>query len=201
MTKKIISKFQVWGSWVNLSKVRNSFLSKATTAFSLATFGLANLAKPLNSIGVDVWRLKLLFIGSVLFLAGYVFLLIRIPPEFRAESDPDSVVDKMLRIQGWQFFQSRLSIIKSIIARYEHLRDLDYVKGPYTYAISQANAADTATIDNWKEYSSSLYHSDLLLRQFDYPISRMIILFLLIVGLILLMIPSLVGVYSAIAHF
>jgi predicted membrane channel-forming protein YqfA (hemolysin III family) len=70
-------------AWLSQAKLRDSFMSKALTSLSLATFALGNLAPLLSHLGVHIWKLQCLFIGAVLFLVGYLVVTFRIPPEFR----------------------------------------------------------------------------------------------------------------------
>src|SRR3954464_2954756 len=93
-----LAKLDARASWVQLSRLRNSFLSKALTAFSLATFGLSNFGGILHSIGVDISPLRYMFIGSILFLVGYVIVTIGTPVEFRETGDVFDIADKMAKI-------------------------------------------------------------------------------------------------------
>jgi hypothetical protein len=194
---RLLSELDIRASWIQLHKLRSSFLSKAITAFSLATFGLANFAVPLNNLGMDLSRLKLMFVGSTLFLLGYVLMIIRTPAEFQDKAELHEIVDHMLKIGGFEFFSSRLNLIQSLIKRSVGKGDLGQINGFLQYATAQASVADTKTLQNWQESAASLYHADLALRQYDRSYSRLVALFFFIIGLLLLLIPTLISVVRA----
>ena len=72
-------------------------------------------------------------------------ILLRIPPEFRTESDPDSVVGRMLRVHGWDFFKSRLTPTNKIIEWYYSRRNIGSIRGPFSYAATQVRRASEVT--------------------------------------------------------
>ena len=102
----VLDKLIARVTWIQVSKLRHSLIAKVVTVFSIAAFGLADLATPLQNSGVDIWRLKSWFIGSTLFLIGYVIIAIRLPNEFQGSRDLDEIVDRMSKIQNYEFYKS-----------------------------------------------------------------------------------------------
>jgi hypothetical protein len=186
-------------AWPAQLKLRDSFLSKALTSFSLATFALGNIAPLLEKLGVDFWRLRCLFIGSVLFLLGYLVLTFRVPPEFRGGTSLNDIVRNMLTIQDRSFFESRRAMTISILQRLNVSRPFDLSDGVIQYARTHASPTTQITDDNWTQYAASLYHADIVLRQYDRPRTRLISLGLMAAGIVFLLVPTLDGVIRAVA--
>lgn len=188
-------------NWVQLSKIRDSFLSKATTALSVATFGLANLAGPLGRVGVDLWQLRLLFPGSMLFLIGYVIVTLRIPLEFQGSRMLDEIVDRMFRVHTLDFYTSRLKMTQALLARWQDGGEPYWLRGHIKYAKTEAAKAEATPSEKWLESARGLYHADLALRQYDRPTARASALFCLGLGLLLLLIPTVISVGRAVTGF
>lgn len=202
---RFLSQCLAWldarASWVQLSNIRDSFLSKATTAFSVATFGLANLAAPLGRLGVDLWQLRLLFPGSMLFLIGYLVMAIRIPLEFQGSRTLDEIVDRMSRVHTYTFLKSRLDMTRAMLDRREAKGTPERMRGAVKYAKAEAVKAEAAKEGqgNWESLARGLYHADVNLRQYDRPMARTAALFCLCLGLLLLLIPTIASVFRAMA--
>jgi hypothetical protein len=178
-------------------------MAKATTAFSIATFGLANLATPLGRLGVDLWQLRLSFPGSMLFLIGYLIVAIRIPLEFQGSRTLDEIVDRMFRVHTYTFFRSRLHMTKAMLDRCEAKGAPEWMRGPVEYAKAEAAKGESAKEGqgDWQSLPRGLYHADVNLRQYDRTIARAAALFCLFLGLLLLLIPTIVSVFRAMAGF
>jgi hypothetical protein len=191
-------RLNAWASWSRLSKIQNSFLSKALTSLSLATFVLANFAEPLSHIGVSLWSMKMLFIGSTIFLVGYVVVVISMPSEFQGECNPDRIVDRMRKIEDHEFFRSRLELAKSLHNRLANSKHAELIKGPVGYVDQQIKEASTANKENRRELAGSLYHSDLVLRQYDIARARLTAVALLFLGVACLLLPAIMSVIRVI---
>ena len=158
---RFLSQCLAWldarASWVQLSNIRDSFLSKATTAFSVATFGLANLAAPLGRLGVDLWQLRLLFPGSMLFLIGYLVMAIRIPLEFQGSRTLDEIVDRMSRVHTYTFLKSRLDMTRAMLDRREAKGTPERMRGAVKYAKAEAATIRTAAADGYECFTAGVH--------------------------------------------
>jgi hypothetical protein len=196
----VYRSFYLWANWVNLSKFRNSFLSKATTAFSLGTFGLANLAKPLQTMGVDSWRLALLFVGSTFFLLGYIFIGFQTPAEFNGATNIIDIVDQMTKIADFDFFRSRNVLCGNLLTRFKGSKKCSLLQPQIDHAQEKHNSANALCSTNWNDSAGALFHADLVLRQYDRTISRVIGVLLLGSGIVIMLCPTLVSVCHATAN-
>jgi hypothetical protein len=197
----LLSRLDTKATWVWLSKIRDSFLSKATTAFSVATFGLANLAEPLGRVGVDLWQLRLLFPGSMLFLIGYLIVAIRMPLEFQGSRSLDEIVDRMFRVHTYSFYRSRVKMTEAMLDRWKKGGEPCWLRGPLEIAKEEVAGAAKVTEDKWHEPARGLYYADVVLRQHDRRIDRAAALVCLGLGLVLLLIPTIVSVFRAVGGF
>ncbi len=193
----LLAQLDAKASWIQLANVRDSFLSKATTAFSVATFGLSNLAKPLGAIGFDLRNIRLLFVGSMLFLVGYLIVAVRLPLEFRGSRSLDEIVERMFRVHTYVFFNSRLKMTASLLKCFEGKDDIPWLRGPIEYTRSQIAAGANANNNNWHNSARGLYHSDVVLRQYNRPAARITALLFLAVGLLMMLVPTLFSVFRA----
>jgi hypothetical protein len=183
-------------TWVQIAEWRHSFLSKAFTLLSLASFGLAYFGKFLEQHD-DAWRLEAWLFGSVLFLIGYVLSGMYMPNEFRGSSgDLVDIVNRMTQINSYDFYKSRQQMTQNLVARFKHHTRLATLKGPLAYAERSANFEHTG--GNWTSNASALYHSDVALRQYDRPNARWFSAFVIAVGLGLLLAPTAVNFFHAI---
>jgi hypothetical protein len=182
--------------WVLLSKVCNSFLSRAMAALSLTTFLLTNVVLPAQRLhfAFGFWQIKTVFFGAMLFLIGYLVVTIWTPQEFRGTSDVPEIVDRMLNLSDFGFFKSRLDMTTSLMQRIQGGSRSNWFPAPMLYVGNQIKLAKDKSENDWKKSARSLYHADLSLRQYDRPVARVIALFLLIPGISLLLFPTVISV-------
>lgn len=184
-------------SWLALTKLRESFLSKVTTAFAFTTFALANFAGYLDKLGIDLWRLRFLFVGAVLFLMGYLVVGWRVPNELRSVESLDELVSRMLTISDFRYFETRRKMASALALRMEGRKPFDLPDGYLDYV--RVCVADTANDCEWQEqHAATLYHADLALRQYDRPKARVTAFVLLGFGLLLLLIPTFEGIWRVV---
>lgn len=193
-----LAKLDARASWVQLARLRNSFLSKALTAFSLATFGLSNFGEPLHRIGVDISPLRWTFVGSILFLIGYIIVSLRVPPEFRETGDVFEIADRMSKIDSLEFFKSRLRMTNSLLDRISRRRHSGQLNAPIEYARQQVLIAKSKNEKDWEDGAINLYHSDVVLRQYDRPFGRALALSFLFVGICILLSRTTIAAVKAI---
>lgn len=185
-------------NWVSISRVSNSFISKATLAFSLSTFVLANFSDVLGSFGIHFVQFRLLLIGAILFMIGNIWVGITIPNELRGATSLDEIVFRMLRISDWHFYKSRHKMTATLVGRISGKEPFDLPEGPLRYARDQIAAPPNK--DTWRENeaAAALYHADLTLRQYDMPIKRWIGISFLVSGALFLFVPTITNFVKAI---
>ena len=197
-----------YASWLTLSKICDAFLSKATLAFSLATCVLANFSDKLALLGIDSWRFRTFFVGSVLFLIGYIWVLMKV----RGATIIDSVVSRMMVVSNIEFFVSRRGMLKALVNRFQENRPFDMPEGAVEYAGSRisatvlfdawdSNKIDDAATTLFNKEAGAMYHADLNLRQFDRPAQRYVAFALLASSIILLAVPTGASILKVFASF
>jgi hypothetical protein len=182
--------------WLSLAKIQRSLISKALTSLSLATFLLANFGEALGALGMSTWRLRLLLLGSLLFICGYVCASLRRPPEFEEGATLEELVGQMAKVDDYDYFRSRLSMTQALVERFQRQPPFDLLQGHLEYAKQRIGACKATSQSDWKSRSSSLYHADLNLRQYDRPRSRWLSLTLLTVGMIALLVPTVASLWK-----
>jgi hypothetical protein len=187
-------------TWVSLARVRNSFLSKAVTTFSMAALVLGNLGSQIEALGIDLWTTRVLLAGSGVFLIGYVLFAWLAPHEFRRGGELDELVSRMNSLADWSFFDSRRRLAARLLERSNAMRSLGPPKGAVAFLSARLKSAQALTEDaNWTASSPGLFHADIDLRQHDRPRARILVACLLALGLILLLIPTVTNALKAMA--
>ncbi len=185
-------------NWLALWVLRESFLSKVTTTFAFVTFALANFAEVLQTYGFELWRVRVLFIGAILFLSGYLVVGLRIPKELRSVVGLDEMVSRMVKISDLDYLNTRRTMAIALARRMEVDPPADLPDGPLQYVVTRTE--ETRSLSEWNEQEArTLFHADLALRQYDRVKSRITAFGLLGLGLILLLIPTIYSVWQAIS--
>lgn len=191
-----------WISWTSLGRIRNSFLSKALTALSLAAFVLANAAPKLEEAGMDMDSARFVFWGGFVFLAGYLSFAVLAPIEFRRAGEIDEIVGRMGGLADWSFFQSRLLLATNLLQSMQGAVYFNPPEGAMMFLRQQIDIAKKLkSSDSWEDSAKSLYHADLNLRQYRRPICRMAVALLLAVGALTVIYPTLKNIVLALVHF
>jgi hypothetical protein len=189
--------------WLSLNKISQSFLAKGVTILSLTAFALANFPRVEALLGSSGWRIKALFIGSLLFVIGHSLAALRAPPEFGGRSEATHVVAEMLVLDTRMFFDGRLQMLRELTAAFGSHPPFDLPQGYLQLAQSAITEASGVppTGDDFKNYSRNVYHADIQLRQFDGPIARYSALLLLGLGVGLMLVPTLLNVGATVWSF
>lgn len=181
-----------WMSWVSLGRLRNSFVSKTLTALSVTSLALANAAQQLQTVGVDLGSLRIVFWGGLIFLAGYLLYAVTVPSEFRRSGEVDEIVGRMAGLADWTFYKSRQDLAAMLLAEQRQNGLLRATEGAFVFLSMQIEAARTVTErDAWESSAKSLYHADLNLRQYARPFARATVAVLLAAGGLCLISPTL----------
>jgi hypothetical protein len=105
----------------------------------------------------------------------------------------------MLTLKDRNFFESRREMTNFLIQRLAKSRPFDLADGILQYAKRNADPVLIRDqVDKWEEYAPSLYHADVVLRQYDRPWSRLSALILMGGGIVLLLIPTVDGFVHAV---
>ena len=109
-------------TWIALSRLRNSFLSRAILALSLSALVLAHLSDLLERQGVDTQSLRFLFVGGIVFLLGYLLFAHWAPSEFGQPGELYDHVQRMGTVADVDFDKSRLEMAKGLKQRFSTRR-------------------------------------------------------------------------------
>jgi hypothetical protein len=201
-----VSSMKLWAqsraiklTWPKLAKWNASFVPKAITFFSLASFGLAYFGPLLRQYGLSEWKLAAWLIGSVSFLIGYAIVEIRMPSEFSGGAlDLEEIVARMRTVDSKEYYESRKDMTIGLIPRMEPFKNIKDVKA----AIDEAAdfSAKEVKPENWAENAAPLYYADLLLRQYDRPVERLLSVIFMAIGLSLLFLPTLTNFVHAVGE-
>lgn len=176
--------------WVSLNRVKNSFIGKILTVFTIGSFTLANFSGPMNLLHVDTTITKLVFVGSIAFLIGYLMITIWMPLEFRAGPEMLSIVGDMKKIESFDFFKSRRTLLSNLYNRLSEHRPFDLNNDALKAIKGRIDKYNSVAETGYESSSASLYQADLLLRQFDRPVIRVLSATFLGIGLALISIPT-----------
>jgi hypothetical protein len=185
--------------WLNVNRVSQSFLSKGLIILSLAAFLLANFPSVTSLLGSSGWKLPTLFLGSFIFLIGYVIASASTPPELSGHSDATRIVAEMMTLDTWFFFDGRRQMLRNLITDFKSRSPFDLPIGHMNFARNTLDKVDKHPADpsTYKSFSPDVYNADIQLRQFLKPRARYSALAFLAVGLVLMLVPTAVNVLSA----
>lgn len=193
-------------TWVGLSRLRNSFLSRAILALSLSALVLAHLSDVLERQGVDTLSLRFLFFGGVVFLVGYLLFGLWAPSEFGQPGELYDHVQRMGTVADADFDRSRLDMAQLLCKRFTTKRRFgvpaglleglrrsiqpaeDHFVKEDAKTDCHGNKRPPAALN--ADVRAGLFHADMALRQHDFPIKRMLIWFVIVAGAVLLILPT-----------
>ena len=186
-------------TWVLLSRLRNSFLSKAVSALSLSSLALANLPGFVLEQGDTPSSLRVVLAGALLFLVGYVAFFFLAPPDLREAGEIHDHVGRMAQIADREFIASRIRLAGPFLerskgglprsvpfARWERLRQ----------QVEHLRNVDPATLG--AEARAAFFYADLSARQHDWPDRRIAVAVALVVGAALMALPTAANVLAVI---
>ena len=180
---------------MELSRLRESFLSKAITATSIASLFIANSGSALSAIGINTTSLSQSFLGGLLFLLGYILYGFRVPQEFKIPGEIHEIVSRMQVLSDEDFFKSRVHVAENLLARMAGyswaapVGSVEFLSGSLPSAGLQRVGATPLT--------ARLFQADINLRRFDRPFSRIFVAVLMFGGIGLLAWPTLRNVVAA----
>jgi len=176
-------------SWVFVSKLRNSFVSKAFMAFSMTSMVLANTPESIEFIAGGLVTYRLVFTGSALFFLGFIWFGFSAPREFKNPGEIYEHVSHMQTYKSESFRKERhflaISLLKSM--------STVWISPPGGLIQTLATLTGTLSVDGkfTEEDAAYLYGVDLELRSYRSPIQRLIVSLLLLLGIVLMGSPTL----------
>ncbi len=197
ITEKVWRRIDDKTEWMVLSRLRNSFLSRALTALSLTALILANAPEALTQSGLDLPSMRLVFTGSAVFLLGYVLFGLFAPPEFAQPGEIYDHVSRMQVLSDDAFVASRLGMAKKLLERSRSKRPMAPPRHLTDLLSDRISGFEALEADARKDAAPGLYHADLLLRQYDAPPVRLLIAAALLTGLACLLYPTITNVLKA----
>lgn len=185
-------------NWIRLGWVRSSFLSKALAAVGLAAGVLTGNEDAIKNAGFDAIWSGSVFWGSIIFLAGYLYFALRVPVEFRRAGEIDEIVGRMSGLTNWLFFESRRTLAKRLLEKERSRRLLRAPDDAIRFLERRLPEADKLQEKGaWAKAAPALYQADLNLRQYSEPVSRFLVALLFALGIMLVVLPTLHAVATA----
>ena len=186
--------------WITLSRFRNSFLSKATTILALSSLILSNSPKIVGWLELESWEIMVTFLGSMVFLIGYLLYSWKVPNEFRLGGEVHDIVQRMKLTEDQELLKTRRDKAKKLEQRVSSYKFLKFKEGATASLISINNeiaGEDPIPV----EKSISLYRADLQVRRLENPSARLVVFTIMLIGVILLFIPTLLNIVVVISKF
>lgn len=188
-------------TWVSLARIRDSFVSKVLSALSLSALFISNVPNMLHDLGVTPWTITSIYLGSVLFLAGYAFFLLDAPIEFRGGGEIVDHVSRMQILSGETFVEWRITSAKHLFDDVTSHPD-DRIPRGLAESLKRTLAdVKTLSADRRRAELPRLYQDDLALREHVRPGKRLRVAFLFGAGAVLLALPTLWNVLRSLLHF
>jgi hypothetical protein len=177
-----------------------SFVSKSITVISLTGFILANVPILQDFMPHTSGRLRILFVGALLFVIGHLVALIKAPPEFQGRAEAIAIVADMLVINSPASYASRYEMFESLVARMmnEPPPDMDEKHIIHAQQTLAANPSNVQEIVALQHSAASVYHADIVLRDFDAFHARAFALAFLAAGSVLMLLPTMLNVLQVI---
>lgn len=178
-------------TWVSLARVQGSYVSKVLSALSLSALFISNVPDMLHDLGVAPWTITSIYIGSVLFLAGYAFFHLDAPIEFRGGGEIVDHVSRMQILSGKTFVEGRMTSAKNLFDDVTSHPDDRIPRGPAESLKRTLADVEALCADRRRAELPRLYQDDLALREHVRPGRRLRVAFLFGAGAVLLALPTL----------
>ena len=187
-------------TWVSLARIQGSFVSRVLSALSLSALFISNVPDMLHDLGVTPWTITSIYLGSILFLAGYAFFLLDAPIEFRGGGEIVDHVSRMQILSGETFVEWRMTSAKHLFDDMTSHPD-DRIPRGLAESLKRTLADLKAlSADRRRAELPRLYQDDLALREHARPGRRLRVAFLFGAGAVLLALPTLWNVLRSLLH-
>ena len=181
-------------SWVSLSKIRNSLISRVVSTLSISALVLSNIPQFLSGLGVADWSVFCIYVGSLVFVVGYLLFSFFSPREFVTGGEITDHVHKMMALASTQFIENRLGLADKHLVR---LKEKKSSRCPIALKTALANTvADFNNMDEAerRQEAPRLFQDALELRAYDHAPQRYVTAVFLFGGLVLVAAPTLCNV-------
>lgn len=182
--------------WITLKSLKNTFISRAIVAVSIASFALSNFPI-VPSISSWQWSAMSYFLGSILFLTFWVLVEFRIPIDFKNADSIDQSISSISNSHTFKSFNGRLGMLSAVYPILLNNRPIDLPVAFLQNAKLEMTHSVQASSSNWVNYSNSMYHAHLSLLNYDNHKIRYKALLLMLVGVSLMLFPIIVNVVRA----
>lgn len=179
--------------WEFISKVRDAFATKAITGISMSVLALNSFGVFDRIIDVSLLNFKLTLLGSILFLAGYVFSGIKMPSEFQTGATVPELVVQKRNISSISYMKEEICEARNL---HEEMCKLEPFDIPDTELKNLKSCIDE--LSRMKPTRAlrvvgSLYDASLRVREWTQPRDRMVSMSLFGLGFLFLSLPTLIG--------
>jgi hypothetical protein len=133
--------------------------------------------------------MRLTFVGSILFLIGYLLFGIFVPPEFSLAGEIHDHVRRMRDLADAAFVRSRLDVSEKLVERMGQWRAF---KPPQplmislTQKVKELASKISGNADVSADEAAGLFHADLSLRKHDAPVLRLTTALVMVLGIVCL---------------
>lgn len=187
-------------TWLALSNFSGSFLSRALAALSLSSLVLANMPDFIEASGIPMVSLNRMLVGSAFFLLGYLIFSMSRPPAFAQAGQQHEHVQRMLAIADVEYIKSKLDTAQRLSERIKKQRLLpppvpviDWLDRACGRVEAMVSKPDFKVGD-----AVGLLDVELEVRQYDRPARRLLVALLMLIGVSLLLYPTVGNVVAVI---
>jgi len=184
-------------TWRMLADWRGSFVSKAVMALSISALFLANVAPLLERYHIPYPPMTRLFIGSVVYLAGWLVFALAVPSQLSRGGEIYDIVGRMKMLTDWEFFDGQRGMAET---RADKIKDnAFYPEKKRTLLDRRKNDAASLTKDctSWTDQTAGLYQAYVQTLDYDRPFLRLTTTLLLGIGTAALFWPVALNILNA----
>jgi hypothetical protein len=181
-------------TWVFLARVRNSLASKSLSMLSISALVLSNIPNVLIDIGVTTWTIVCIYLGSIIFLSGYILFYLYSPSEFKSPGDMIDHISRMQVLCSQKFLSNRLLRAKIFADRASGNENVEIPAGILESLKKTVDYFEKIDPDKRVSEAQQLFQDDLAAREHDAPNKRLKVALLLASGSFLIVLPTMVNV-------
>lgn len=181
-------------TWVFLSRLRNSFVSKALSALSISALVISNIPHLFENLGVTPWTIVSVYLGSIIFLLGYLMFYLYAPREFQGHGEMVDHVSRMQILSSTKFVNSRLDLAGKFLEKLDAEASAHFPKGLLESLQATVDYFAAKNEEERLAEAQRLFQDDLAAREHDNPNLRLRVAGCLCSGAFLLALPTALNV-------
>ena len=178
-------------TWDLLARVQSSIISQDFSALAISAVVISNVPDALYDLGVAPWAITSIYIGSILFLAGYVSFHLYAPMEFRGGGEIVDHVSRMLILSSESFIESRIKSAERLFQDLSSHSDSRIPRGPAESLKRTLAHFHGLSTEQRRLELPRLYQDDLAAREFIFPNRRLQAAIFFCSGAFLMTLPTL----------